>query len=39
MVEEGADVGDKEGIEELGDFFFVGEGEGAVVGDPIGSRG
>ncbi len=39
VVEEGADVGDKEGIEEFGDFFLVSEGEGTFVGDPVGNGG
>jgi len=34
VVEEGADVVDEEGVQEFSDFFFVGEVEGAVVGDP-----
>lgn len=35
VVEESADIMDEEGIEEFGDFFFVGEVEGSVVGDPV----
>lgn len=35
VVQQGVDLVDEEGVEALGDLFLVGEGEGALVGDPV----